>query len=95
MKNQLKLIVSKDGADGSLVMKQDGRVYVARLDAGKNGFSAVDPARKYWAQAAKGSADVGASRLEAGDGLAVAKESGAIEIKAATDAEIILFDLPS
>ena len=94
MHNRLRLIVSKDGADGSLVMKQDARLYASRLDAGTELTFPVVNDRKYWLQIARGTVNLQGQSLESGDGLAVEKEQGMLAFKASTSAEILLFDLP-
>ena len=44
------LLVSPDGADGSMAIRQDVRLFVARLDAGMRVERALDPRRRYWLQ---------------------------------------------
>jgi len=94
MHNRLRLLVSKDGADGSLVMKQDARLYASRLDAGTALKFPIVSDRKYWLQIARGTVETQGQSLDAGDGLAIEKEQGVLDIKAGTDAEVLLFDLP-
>jgi len=94
MHNRLRLLVSKDGADGSLVMKQDARLYASRLDAGTELKFPIVSERKYWLQVARGTVTFQGQTLEAGDGLAVEKEQGTLTFKADTAAEVLLFDLP-
>lgn len=98
MQNRLRLIVSKDGADGSLPMKQDAKLYAGRFDAGVTQKVPVDKNRKYWLQVARGAVeaalDFNGQSLEAGDGLAVAAEEGMLNITFRTPAEVLLFDLP-
>lgn len=94
MHNRFRLLVSKDGAEGSLTMKQDAKLYAARLDAGVAQKIPVDKNRKYWMQVARGNIDIQGQSLEAGDGLAVAGEEGLLDIAARTSAEVLLFDLP-
>lgn len=102
MRNRFRLIVSQDGAEGSLIMKQDARLYAGRFEAGAAQSISVEKNRKYWLQVACGDIDVsarsaldfGGESFEAGDGLAVAGEEGMIDILARTDAEVLLFDLP-
>jgi redox-sensitive bicupin YhaK (pirin superfamily) len=93
-KNRLNLLVSPDGADGSLTMLQDARLWAARLDAGKSVSVLRDSNRKYWLQAARGVLDVDGQELKAGDGLAISAESGPMNIAATVDAEVLVFELP-
>jgi redox-sensitive bicupin YhaK (pirin superfamily) len=92
--NRFRLLVSKDGEDGSLVMKQDARLYASRMDAGTELKFPIVSERKYWLQIARGTVDFQGGKLESGDGLAVEKEQGLLAIKATTPAEVLLFDLP-
>ncbi len=92
--NRFRLLVSKDGREGSLVMKQDARLYASRLDAGTELKFPLVSDRKYWLQVARGEVDFKDQKLESGDGLAVEKEQGLLAITARTPAEVLLFDLP-
>ena len=94
MHNRFRLLVSKDGQDGSLVMKQDARLYAARMDAGMALQFPLARERKYWLQVARGTLDFQNQKLDVGDGLAVEKEQGVLDITAGTSAEVLLFDLP-
>jgi redox-sensitive bicupin YhaK (pirin superfamily) len=94
MHNRLRLIVSNDGTDGSLVMKQDAKLYASRLDAGAELTLPITSDRKYWLQIARGTVEVQEQSLESGDALAVEKEQGTLTFKASTSAEVLLFDLP-
>jgi redox-sensitive bicupin YhaK (pirin superfamily) len=94
MHNRLRLIVSNDGAEGSLVMKQDAKLYASRLDAGAELKLPITSDRKYWLQIARGTVEVQEQSLESGDALAVEKEQGTLTFKASTSAEVLLFDLP-
>lgn len=91
-RGRLQLIVSPDGADGSLTIQQDMRLYAALLD----GDEAIDfppaPGRKLWLQLARGSARVNGQMLQAGDGAALIDEA-TVRLDAGQDAELLLFDL--
>jgi hypothetical protein len=94
MHNRFRLLVSKDGQEGSLPMKQDARLSAARIDAGKTLHFPAESGRLYWLQVARGALDFQGQRLDAGDGLALAQEQGAQALLARTTAEVLLFDLP-
>ena len=53
--NQLCLIASPDGLDGSVLVHQDVRLYATILDAGKMVEKAVSPDRYFWVQVGLGS----------------------------------------
>lgn len=91
-KNRLRLIASRDGRDGSVVIHQDARVFASLLDAGKAVEHAPASGRHAWIQVARGSVRVNGAALAAGDGAAASEES-LLRIEAAENAEILLFDL--
>lgn len=93
MHNRLRLVVSPDGAEGSLTILQDARVFAARLDGGKSIDFTPRPDRKYWIQVAKGHVHAGATLL-AGDALALENHAAKVDIRAEEASEILLFDLP-
>ena len=92
--NALRLVVSPDGADGSLKILQDARLYASRLDKGAVVTMPLHDKRKYWLQVAKGSVTMFDKNLSQGDALALENEKGKADIKASEDAEILFFDLP-
>lgn len=94
VRNALRLVVSPDGAEGSLPILQDVRLYASRLEAGAVSGVKLDAKRRYWLQVAKGKAEMLGSVLAAGDALALENEDGKADIKAVEEAEILFFDLP-
>ena len=92
-RNFLHLVVSPDGAEGSLTIKQDARMFAGRFDENATTKFTAEVNRKYWLQVAQGIITVNGEIAKAGDGIAFEKEDE-IDIKAITEAEIIFFDLP-
>lgn len=92
MRNQFQVIVSADGADGSLVIKQDARLLIGKFDEDMEHEFATAKNRKYWLQIAKGNTTVNDEDAAAGDGFAIQGEDK-IVIKTETASEILLFDL--
>ncbi len=90
--NQLKVIVSPDGRDGSLVIRQDAVIYAGRLAAGRSASHALFAGRNIWVQVLSGRVTVDEETLEAGD-AASRSEAGTLQITARTDAEVLVFDL--
>ena len=90
-RGRLRLVASPDGAEGSLTIHQDARVYLATLGAGE---SVIHPAagQHVWLQALRGKLDAGGNRMQAGDGLSVSDEPR-LTIAAGQPAEVMLFDL--
>jgi redox-sensitive bicupin YhaK (pirin superfamily) len=92
--NQLRLIASHDGRDGSTTINQDASVYASLLDGGKSVELALKPGRHAWVQLISGELDVNGSKLEQGDGAAISSEAQ-LKIASGGDstAEFLLFDL--
>jgi redox-sensitive bicupin YhaK (pirin superfamily) len=87
----IRLVVSPDGRDGSLRIKQDTDLYRVLLDEGTSRDHALRRDRA-WVQVVRGELDVNGALLQPGDGLAVV-DAGALTLKAHSDVEALLFDL--
>ena len=92
LRNRLRLIASRDGAEGSVVLFQDVQVHIARLDPGQSVVHAFGQGRHGYLQVAKGAVELNGRALAAGDGAALSQEDRAA-IQATADSEILLFDL--
>jgi redox-sensitive bicupin YhaK (pirin superfamily) len=92
-RGKLRLVASPDGAEGSLAIHQDARIYLALLGPGEAVTHALADGRHAWLQVLRGSVSAGGNSLEAGDGLAVSDERS-LTISGARAAEVMLFDLP-
>jgi redox-sensitive bicupin YhaK (pirin superfamily) len=91
---RLRLLGSCDGRDGSVTIHQDVDLHGALLRQGDRLGFEVRPGRRAWIQVARGAVAAAGRRLSVGDGLGVTA-AGSLEIAAAGDAEILLFDLPA
>jgi redox-sensitive bicupin YhaK (pirin superfamily) len=93
-RGRLRLIVSRDGADGSVKLHQDARIYATVLAPGERVTHTLAPGRSAWVQLAGGAVRLNGTALAAGDGAAVTGET-ALEIVAdgAGPSELLLFDL--
>jgi len=87
------LVASPDDADGAVRVHQNVRLYVALLDSGRTLRHEIDPGRSAWLQVARGEVVLADLELAAGDGVAV-QSLDSLELRASTDAELLLFDLP-
>jgi redox-sensitive bicupin YhaK (pirin superfamily) len=93
-RGRLRLVVSPDGAEGSVTLHQDARIYAALLDRGESVTHAIAPGRRPWLQVARGSLDLNGDWLRSGDGAAI-QDLASITMAAHDPAtEILLFDLP-
>ena len=91
-RGRLQLVASPDGAEGSLTVHQDVRVYLANVSPGEKIEHAIAPGRGIWLQVARGIAALNGTEMRAGDGAAVQAHS-TVTIEADTDSEVLLFDL--
>jgi hypothetical protein len=91
-RGRLRLVASPDGAEGSVTIHQDARVYAALVDGAERIAHRLAPGRRAYVHVARGSATVNGEALQAGDALKTDAPEIAIERGAA--AEILLFDLP-
>jgi redox-sensitive bicupin YhaK (pirin superfamily) len=92
-RGRLRLVASPDGADGSLTIHQDARVYLATLGAGESVTHPLGKGRHAWLQVLRGRVSANGTPLDTSDGAAVSDER---ELTAAAErpAEVMLFDLP-
>ncbi len=89
---RLRLVASPDGQDESITIQQDARIYNALLESGAEVSHAIAPERHAWVQVAEGVIELGAQRLEQGDGAAISNTE-ALELRAIEDSEVLVFDL--
>tara|TARA_R110000782_G_scaffold19101_3_gene51982 strand:+ start:1204 stop:1899 length:696 start_codon:yes stop_codon:yes gene_type:complete len=90
--NRFHQIVGPDGADGSLVIRQDARLYAGIFAEGSAETVALGAGRHAWVQVARGSLTVNGTELKAGDGAAVSDEA-TLAFAFAEDSEVLWFDL--
>ncbi len=91
-RGKLRLIASSNGADGSVKINQDAKLFVSLLAPGEEVTHALDGKRHAWLQVAKGEVELNGKKLGQGDGAAVSDEKK-LTIKGTEDAEVLLFDL--
>ena len=105
-RGRLRLVASPDGADGSVTLHADARLYAGLFSGAEAAELALDPARKAFVHVVKGALTVNGQRLTTGDALAMAGETwlrvGEGEGEGADDAggaassagaEVLVFDL--
>jgi quercetin 2,3-dioxygenase len=91
-RGKLRLVVSPDGREGSVKIRQDNELYSTILGTGDQVKHALKPERHAYVQVAKGSVKLNGKTLEAGDGAAISEEQ-ALELTGVKEAEVLLFDL--
>jgi len=91
-RGKLRLIASSDGAEGSVKIHQDAKLFVTLLAAGEEVKQPLDAKRQAWLQVAKGEVELNGHKLRQGDGAAISEEKE-LTIKATAEAEVLLFDM--
>lgn len=92
-RNRWIIIASSDGRDGSLTLRQDASMELARLDEGVSLERSLQRGRGYWVQIVAGIIGLNGTEMREGDGAAITSEER-LSIEADSDAEILLIDLP-
>ena len=90
--NQLRLIGSRDGRDGSLTIHQDVDLYASVLEAGNSVQLDGLSDRRVFVQLIAGEVNVNGETLHAGDGLKV-READRVDISATQESEFLVFNL--
>jgi len=87
-----RLVTSRDGREGSVTIHQDADIYATLLSEGGKLAFTPRPGRFAWLQVARGQVVLADGVMKEGDGAAIGDEA-AIEIAAAAESELLLFDL--
>ena len=88
-------LVSADGAEGSIAIRQQASLRATRLHAGDAVAASLDPVRRYWLHVAAGEVAVGDRLLQAGDALGLVDEAGELALRGiGASSDVLLFDLP-
>jgi redox-sensitive bicupin YhaK (pirin superfamily) len=91
-RNRLRLVVSPDGAEGSVTIGQDARIYATVLEPGKILGHEVDTERHIWVQVVRGKLTVNGQTLSTGDGAAI-ENAAELILDAVEQSEVLVFDL--
>ena len=91
-RGRLRLVASPDGAEGSLTIHQDARVYASLLEPGAEVRHGLGPGRHAWLQVVSGAVQLNSQPLRAGDGAAVSGEASVV-VRAAEGSDLLLLDL--
>ena len=89
----LRLIASTDGAEGSVRIHQDARVYAGLFDGAETAQLTIAKDRQAYVHVARGSVEANGVALNAGDALQL-RDVGELSLSKGRDAEVIVFDLP-
>lgn len=89
----LTLILSPDGRDGSLTLRQDALLYQLLLPQAQQQTYSIAAGRKVYIHLISGELDVAGNQLQSGDGIKISNET-ALTLTAGTAAKALIFDLP-
>jgi redox-sensitive bicupin YhaK (pirin superfamily) len=88
----LRLVASPDGAEGSVTIHADARLYAGLFDGDESVTLPLDSGRKSYVHLVRGELEVNGQRLAAGDAALLAQEQN-LTLRAGSDAEVLVFDL--
>jgi len=91
-RGRLQLIISPEGTEGSLQIRQDARVYAGLFDGQESATLTLAPDRYAYVHVARGSVELNGVSLQEGDGVRV-REEQVLTLNNGRDAEVLVFDL--
>jgi redox-sensitive bicupin YhaK (pirin superfamily) len=89
----LRLVASPDGADGSVKIHQDARLYIGTFSGDESATLDLKKSRRAYVHVARGEIEANATRLLTGD-AAKLEDADSIRLSNGHEAEILVFDLP-
>ena len=91
-RGRLQLIISPTGEQGSLLVRQNARVYAALIDGDETATLELAANRYAYVHVASGSVQLNGLQLQAGDGVRV-REEQLLTLSNGINAEVLVFDL--
>ncbi len=88
----LRLVASPDGAQGSVTVHADARLYAGLLDGAESATLPLSPERKIYVHLARGQLEVNGQMLAQGDAAMLQAETS-LQLRSGKDAEVLVFDL--
>jgi redox-sensitive bicupin YhaK (pirin superfamily) len=92
-RGRLRLVVSPDGAEASVTIQQDARMYAGLFDGDERATLDLAEGRLGYVHVVRGEVMVNGHALKAGDAL-LYRDEPRIGIEGGRDAEALVFDLP-
>ncbi len=92
-RGRLRLVASPDGADGSVKIHQDARMYIGTFSGDQSATMDLKKSRRAYVHVARGEIEANATRLLTGD-AAKLEDADSIRLTNGHEAEILVFDLP-
>ncbi len=91
-RGKLRLVASGDGAEGSVTIHADAKIYAGLLDGDETAALTLNLARKTYLHLVRGDLQVNGLALAAGDAALLLSESQ-LQLSKGVDAEVLVFDL--
>ena len=91
-RGKLRLVVSRDGAEGSVRMQADAAMFAGLFDAGERASLDLVPGRKAYVHLVRGDLHVNGQLLHGGDALML-DGVDTLTLEQGRDAEVLVFDL--
>jgi quercetin 2,3-dioxygenase len=92
-RGRLRLVASPDGAEGSVRIHQDARLYAGLFDGLESASLRVPEHRCLYVHVARGTVVANDTALNAGDALQLSA-TGMLQLERGQQAEVLVFDLP-
>ncbi|HEX2011009.1 MAG TPA: pirin family protein [Roseateles sp.] len=92
-RGRLRLVASQDGAEGSVSIHADARLYAGLFDGAESAELALAAGRIAYVHLVRGALTVNGQALTGGDALQV-RDVAQLEVSGGADAEVLVFDLP-
>ena len=89
---QLRLVASQDGADGSVTIHADAKMFSGLFDGPQKASVPIGSGRKAYVQLIRGALEVNGTNLNAGDALMLDGEAS-VDVSNGKDAEVLVFEL--
>ena len=91
-RGKLRLVASNDGANGSVTIHADARLFAGLFDGDETATLALNTARKTYVHLVRGELEVNGQTLSKGD-AALLEAQDSLVLRKGRDAEVLVFDL--
>lgn len=91
-RGRLRLVVSPDGAEGSVTMNADARLFAGLFDGDESAEMSLPAGRKTYVYLVRGELNVNGQKLTSGDAALLDNEAR-LHLGQGKDAEVLVFDL--
>jgi hypothetical protein len=93
-RDRLRLVVSPNGAEGSVVIHQDAKIYASIVSPGAKVSYELPAHRHAYVHVARGELKLGEATLQSGDAARLDGKTTIELIGAGNDTDVLVFDLP-